>query len=118
MFSNCPRLTKVDLSSFNTQNVDNMINMFYGCESLTKVDLSSFNTKKGTLVAKMFYKCDKLIKINLPSFNTQNALIIDIFYVISDSENLNKIFIKRENYNKISKYNLNSVKNKLSIIEI
>ena len=33
MFSGYENLTKIDLSSFNTQNVKNMSNMLNGCEN-------------------------------------------------------------------------------------
>ena len=38
----------LDLSNFNTQNVTNMVGMFYSCESLKSLDLSNFNTQNVT----------------------------------------------------------------------
>ena len=40
MFFNCNKLTSLNLSNFNTNNVNNMSKMFYHCSSLT-----SLNTK-------------------------------------------------------------------------
>jgi surface protein len=36
MFNGCSSLISIDLSSFNTTNVNNMGYMFYGCSSLKK----------------------------------------------------------------------------------
>ena len=36
MFKGCSSLQSIDLSSFNTINVNNMDWMFYGCSSLKK----------------------------------------------------------------------------------
>ena len=48
MFNESNYLTKVDLSSFNTQNITNMSHMFNGCNSLTNIDLSNLNTQNVT----------------------------------------------------------------------
>ena len=45
MFQNCESLDNLDLSSFNTQNVNNMSYMFNNCKNITNLNLSSFNTK-------------------------------------------------------------------------
>jgi len=39
MFSGCESLKSIDLSSFNTNNVTNMIFMFVCCESLKKENI-------------------------------------------------------------------------------
>ena len=44
MFYNCSSLKGLNLSNFNTNNVDNMSNMFYGCSSLKELNASNFNT--------------------------------------------------------------------------
>ena len=36
MFEGCSSLKSIDLSSFNSTNVDDMRNMFYRCSSLEK----------------------------------------------------------------------------------
>ena len=68
MFYNCHNLIKVDLSSFNTQNVKEMSEMFSCCYNLIKVDLSSFNTKnvKDESPMRDLDKC--LIKIKRENF--------------------------------------------------
>ena len=48
MFINCKKLSNLDLSSFNTNNVKNMSGMFFDCQNLSNLDLSSFNTNNVT----------------------------------------------------------------------
>jgi surface protein len=60
MFTNCKKLTSLDLSHFNTSKVTNMNSMFGACWGLTSLDLSSFNTSKVTNMYNMFYNCPDL----------------------------------------------------------
>ena len=73
MFSWCESLKSIDLSSFNTSNVNNMSYMFYWCRSLKSIDLSSFNTIKINNMSHMFSSCESLKSIDLSSFNTINV---------------------------------------------
>ena len=68
MFECCVNLIKLDLSSFNTQNVKDMSWMFYGCENLIIIDLSLFNTQKVSM-PNMFDGCVSLVKIKRKNFN-------------------------------------------------
>ncbi len=61
LFSSCPKLTTLDLSSFNTDNVENMRGMFYGCRNLKNLNISSFNTNNVTDIRYLFYYCENLI---------------------------------------------------------
>ena len=70
MFSNCNKLTKIDLSNFNTNNVTNMRCMFSGCSSLTNIDLSYLNTNNITNMGGMFSRCSSLTNIDLSNLNT------------------------------------------------
>ena len=45
MFLHCTSLINLDLSDFNTKNVENINYMFFGCNSLKNLDLSNFNTQ-------------------------------------------------------------------------
>ena len=44
MFCNCSSLRDIDLTDFNSQNVNDMHCMFSGCSSLKNINLSYFNT--------------------------------------------------------------------------
>lgn len=53
MFANTS-LTELDLTSFNTSNVETMIKMFEGSKDLRKLNLSSFNVSKTKFMDGMF----------------------------------------------------------------
>ena len=63
MFYGCSQLTSLDLSAFDTQNVNVMNYMFYGCSQLTSLDLSTFDTQNINLMDYMFYGCSNLTTI-------------------------------------------------------
>ena len=54
MFCRCYSLTNIDLSNFNSQNVESMFKMFYDCNSLVYINLSNFNTCK---CKRMYHMC-------------------------------------------------------------
>ena len=64
-FSGYEKLSSLDLSSFNTNKVTDMSNMFYGCSNLTELNLSNFDTSNVTDMNYMFCGCSKLNKIIL-----------------------------------------------------
>ena len=73
MFNGCSNLTKIDLSSFDTENVTDMSGMFHGCSNLKDLNLSSLNTEKVTDMSYMFSGCSLLENLDLSSFNTTNV---------------------------------------------
>ena len=73
MFFNCIKLKNIDLSNFDTSNVETLEDMFYECSSLTNVDFSEWETSSVRNMNRMFYKCEALQIINLSSFDTSNV---------------------------------------------
>ena len=71
IFRDCITLLSIDLSNFNTNNVNNMSNMFYNCSSLTS--LSNFNNNNVNNKSNMFFNCSSLTSLNLSNFNTNNV---------------------------------------------
>ena len=65
MFYDCSSLINLDLSNFNTQNVNDMSFMFSFCNSLISLDLSNFNTQNVTDMDYMFDGCESLKKENI-----------------------------------------------------
>ena len=95
MFRGCSSLESIDLSSFNTTNLQNIGNMFSRCSSLKSIDLSSFNTINANDMSFMFRGCSSLKSVDLSSFNTNNVKNMEcMFYECSS--------LKKENV-KISK---------------
>lgn len=46
MFENCYKLKSLDVSKFNTKNVEYMDAMFHNCKSLTNLKIKGFKTSK------------------------------------------------------------------------
>ena len=89
MFCKCSSLESINLSSFNTINVKSMECMFYGCSSLKSLDLSSFNTINVIDMRCLFYGCSSLKSLDLSSFNTTNVKnMICMFYGCSSLKSL------------------------------
>ena len=73
MFTDCQKLTSLDLSNFNTENVQNMMEMFSGCQKLTSLDLSNFKTENVQNMRRMFSDCQNLTSLDLSNFKTENV---------------------------------------------
>ena len=70
MFRSCPSLTEIKgLNSLTFEKLTNAYSMFYGCSSLTSIDLSSFAPKNSFGCNCMFYHCSSLKKLNLSSLD-------------------------------------------------
>ena len=80
MFSSCEALTSLDVSNFNTANVTNMQGMFGSCYALTSLDLNSFNTANVIYMSNMFSQCTHLTDINVSSFNTSNVTRMEYMF--------------------------------------
>ena len=94
MFRDCSSLISIDLSSFNTTNVNNMSSMFDGCSSLKSIDLSSFNTTNVKDMSSMFWKCSSLKSIDLSSFNTTNVNVNNMANMFYECSSLKKENVK------------------------
>ena len=55
LFSGCSLLTTINLSNYNTDNINDMSDMFSNCSSLLSVNLSKFNTSNVTNMSNMFH---------------------------------------------------------------
>ena len=86
MFSVCSKLTSLDLSNFNTQNVTDMRFMFYKCSSLTSLNLNNFNTEMVTDMSCMFFGCTSLPSLNVSNFDTKK--VTDMSYMFSGCSSL------------------------------
>lgn len=125
MFSSCTSLETLDLSSFNTEKVTNMVTMFEnskhlrslklpkgfigssvtnlkamfrGCESLTELDLSGSNSENVKDMKEMFSGCRALSKLDLTSFKTgQVTTMENMFCDCSTLETLDVSSFNTEN---------------------
>ena len=71
LFSGCSYLTSIDLSHFNTHNIENMSYMFFDCNCLKKIYLPHLDTQNVKDMSYMFTHCLSLTDINLSCFNTE-----------------------------------------------
>ena len=91
MFASCEKLKSLNVSNFNTQNVKNMSLMFYNCIGLTSLDLSKFNTQNVENMRNMFRRCKGLNSLDLSKFDTQN--VTDMSYMFWNSSALTTIYV-------------------------
>ena len=103
MFQGCSSLKSLDLGSFDTSNVRDMIDMFFGCSSLETLDLSHFATasittelfpgKPGyelseaaefTGMRGMFGGCSKLKSLRIDHFDTSG--IGDVYVELTNPD--------------------------------
>ena len=54
MFKDCSNITEIDLSNFDSSNINNMFGTFQNCLSLTSINLENFNTSKVKGMQEMF----------------------------------------------------------------
>lgn len=77
-------LQSLDLSSFNTNKTTDMTGMFAYVNSLKKLDLTNFNTSKVTNMSAMFHSMSNLDELKILSFNTENVTNMNgMFYGVS-----------------------------------
>ena len=90
MFSGCSSLVSLDLTNFQTKNVDDLEGVFSECTSLTSLDLSSFDTSNVNDMSIMFYNCFSLTLLNLTNFKTDGVMLFaSMFYNCTSLSSLN-----------------------------
>ena len=57
MFWRCKKLESLDLSGWDTSNVQSMSGMFYNCSRLGSLDLSGWDTSNIKDMSWVFYEC-------------------------------------------------------------
>ena len=89
MFADLSNLLYVDLSNFDSSQVDNMNQMFAACISLTSINFNGFDTSSVTRMYQMFLNCKSLETLDLRSFNTRS--VNNMFNLFTGCENLRTI---------------------------
>ena len=81
MFYGCFYIKSIDLSLFDSSEVNDMSLMFGKCFNLEELKLDNLDTEKVTSMKQMFQKCKSLKKINFPpSFTTKNVKDISLMF--------------------------------------
>ena len=74
MLCGCSSLVSINLSNFDTYNVNDMSFMFYGCNSLIYVDLSNFNMINCINYNEIFSNINNIRYINLYNFKNDKTI--------------------------------------------
>ena len=83
------RVKTLDLSGWNTSNVENMSYMFYCCARLESLNLSGWDTSSAKTMHGMFYHCESLESLDLSGWNISD--VDDMSYMFSDCESLESL---------------------------
>ncbi len=73
MFCKCDNLTELNLSTFDTSEIENMTSMFSSCNQLTNINISNFDTSKVRSMNSMFYDCGNLRDLDLSGFDASKV---------------------------------------------
>ncbi len=76
MFSACSSLESLDLSSFDTRNVEDMSAMFWNCTNLKTLNITNFNTVEVRDMSAMFNGCKSLTSLDLSSFDMERVTTV------------------------------------------
>jgi len=99
MFANCPRLTALDLSTFDTSKVTDMSYMFSNDTGLASLNVSRFNTANVVSMQYMFQDCSRLSQLDVSKFDTSNAANMD--YMFSNCYRLTLLDVSNFNTGKL-----------------
>lgn len=86
MFAYFTGMTDVDLSSFDTSEVESMNAMFYFNFALEKLNVSGFDTSRVKNMSAMFDNLTSLKELDITNFNTSNVETMQYMFY-----NLNKV---------------------------
>ena len=103
MFKNCRKITTLDLDNLITSKVTDMSSMFEHNLNLTALDLSSFDTSKVTWMYYMFQDCKRLKSLDLSNFDTSNLELME--YMFSGCESLEVLDLSNFNTSKVRMLN-------------
>lgn len=80
MFSHCEKIQSIDISSFDTSLVTNMVYMFGFCSSLTSLNLSGIDTSRVTDFFGFLSGCSSLTSVDISSINTTRNNEVSYFF--------------------------------------
>ena len=90
-FRGCVNLTALDLSPWNTGNVEYFGFLLSGCNKLTSLDISRLDTRSATSIEYMFNDCCSLTSIDASHFDTSLLSGYAIDGLFSGCNSLNDI---------------------------
>ena len=73
MFDNCVSLKSVDVSKWDVSNVKDMNGMFYKCSFLKSIDVSNWDVSNVKDMQYMFTGCSSLVSIDVSNWDVSNV---------------------------------------------
>ena len=74
MFRGCSNLISLNLSNFNSKNIEEISQIFEGCSKLIYLDLSNFDIKNIKDIGGIFRGCSNLQFLNIKNFPNYLAI--------------------------------------------
>lgn len=82
MFCNCPKLTQIDMRSWNTASLENTVSMFSGCSNIEYIllDPDKFTTGKVVRMSGMFSGCVALKSLDVTKFDLSKCEATNLMF--------------------------------------
>lgn len=81
LFTDCPKLTEINVSDWNVSKVTNFGAVFRRCSKLTNIDVSKWDTSSGVIMSGIFTNCSCLIEIDISNWDMSQAnSVSQMFY--------------------------------------
>ena len=75
MFSGCKNVGVLDVSRFDTYQVEDMSHMFDGCKNVEQLNTENFDWTYVADLSYMFYNCAKIVKLDLARLEENNTAL-------------------------------------------
>ena len=82
---NAQNLISVDVSHFDVRKVKDFEGMFYSNSALTSLDLTNFHTDSATNFFQMFFMCNQVSDFKIPNFKTGKVTRFDAMFGSMDA---------------------------------
>ena len=99
-FSNCSALTSLDVSGWDTSNINIHSSLCLGCTSLRNINMGKLNTSKVTDMTNMFATCLVLTSLDVSGWDTSE--VTDMTNMFRDCNNLTYIDVSGWDTSKVT----------------
>ena len=115
LFKDKHNITSIDISTWETNELESCVSMFEGCINLKEVNISNFNTKNLQSMKKMFKNCVELENIgNINNWNISSLKDASWAFYLCEKLNMNITSLNLES-NGVKTFNINKYANGIKI---
>ncbi|MDR3189659.1 MAG: BspA family leucine-rich repeat surface protein [Lactobacillaceae bacterium] len=82
LFTNCPKLTTLDVSAWDVAHVEDADYMFCGDEQLSQLDVANWDTQNMQRMYATFTSCHALSELDIANWNLQS--VVDLSFTFCD----------------------------------